>query len=141
MSACAGLIELEVPARSEFLRVVRLVVAGLGSAAHFNLEEIEDLKIAASEACYASFEGTEAPSARVQVSARLLEDGVEIRVGRDGSPSEGGAGFRCPDQGSVALSLLEQVVDEVSCLRDGGGERICLVKRRSHAQLAARQVP
>ena len=44
-------ITLTFPARAEFLRLVRLTSADAGSRAGLDYEEIDDLKIAASEAC------------------------------------------------------------------------------------------
>src|SRR5579862_3115785 len=43
-------IEMSVPAQPEYVRLVRLVMAGIGNALAFNVEEIEDIKMAVSEA-------------------------------------------------------------------------------------------
>jgi serine/threonine-protein kinase RsbW len=44
-------ILLEVPASYAHVRLARLVASGVGSAADFDVEEIEDLRIAVDEAC------------------------------------------------------------------------------------------
>jgi len=43
-------IEIRVPAKPQFVSVIRLTVSGLASRIGFNYDDIEDLKIAASEA-------------------------------------------------------------------------------------------
>jgi serine/threonine-protein kinase RsbW len=44
-------ISLTFPAEAEYLRLVRLTSADVGSRAGFDYEEIDDLKIGASELC------------------------------------------------------------------------------------------
>ncbi|MBE5083166.1 ATP-binding protein, partial [Bacillus thuringiensis] len=43
-------IEIRVPAKPQFVSVIRLTVSGFASRIDFNYNDIEDLKIAASEA-------------------------------------------------------------------------------------------
>lgn len=132
MSQSPALIELEVPARAEFVRIVRLVVAGIGNVVRFNLEEIEDLKLAVGEACYTTFHGVRAPEARVRISARPRGDAVEIDVARPHLPDElpelfpNGEG---PEK-AVGFMLLKHLVDEVSLHTGRRETRITLLKRR-----------
>lgn len=44
-------IELSLPAKAEYLTAVRLVAGSIAGQAGFNMEEIEDVKTALSEAC------------------------------------------------------------------------------------------
>jgi len=44
-------IELKIPAKTEYMLVVRLSVTGIGQRMEFSVDEIEDLKIAIGEAC------------------------------------------------------------------------------------------
>jgi len=44
-------IELKIPAKTEYMLVVRLSVTGIGQRMEFSVDEIEDLKIAVGEAC------------------------------------------------------------------------------------------
>lgn len=45
------LIELSIPHRSEYVSMIRLTVASLASRMGFDIEDIEDMKVALSEAC------------------------------------------------------------------------------------------
>lgn len=44
-------VRLEVPARTEHLRLVRLVVAGMASSHGADVDDLEDLRIATGELC------------------------------------------------------------------------------------------
>ena len=46
-----SLVELKIPGDPEYLRVVRLMVSGYASNLPFPVDEIEDIKVAVSEAC------------------------------------------------------------------------------------------
>ncbi len=52
MSRDDGEVRLEVPAAPEFLRMARMMGAGVASRLGFTLEEVEDLRIAIDELCY-----------------------------------------------------------------------------------------
>lgn len=44
-------VEMRIPSMSEFVGVIRLAASGIANRLKFNHEEIEDIKIAVSEAC------------------------------------------------------------------------------------------
>lgn len=44
-------IKLTVPCRPDYVGVVRLTTSSIGSKIDFNIEEIEDIKVAIAEAC------------------------------------------------------------------------------------------
>jgi len=132
LSPSAPVIEMEVPPRAEFVRTVRLVVAGIGSVARFNLEEIEDLKLAAGEACYAALSALQSSQAPVRLSARVLSEGVELRVGP--VSVEGSTLDWPPPDSQVGLALVEQVVDELSLESLDGGRWIRILKRHRNLE-------
>ena len=44
-------VQISIPCAPEFVSVARLVVSGVASRMNFSVEDIEDIKIAVSEAC------------------------------------------------------------------------------------------
>ncbi|MEJ7584921.1 MAG: ATP-binding protein [Acidimicrobiales bacterium] len=115
-------IRLSLPAEPEFARLARLAVGGLASRVGFDYDEVEDLRIAVSEAC--SLLIGPAPSrATVTLVFRLGADGMEIDVT---------GGHRPTPVGTDALSgqILEAVVDRHEVRADG----VRLYKRRSNGR-------
>ncbi len=123
-------VELEVPARSVYVGVVRLAVSALGHSLELEEEAIDDLKIAVSEACANAVIAHEAAGIEkpVKVSWRDDEARIEITVTSAGrGPVDPGTGA-LTDTGSLAsrdvlsLALLESLVEEctVEALPDGG---------------------
>lgn len=47
----SDLIKLSVPNKPEYVSVIRLTVSGIANRMGFDIEEIEDIKVAISEAC------------------------------------------------------------------------------------------
>ena len=44
-------VELQIPARAEWVAVARLAVAAVASRQRFSVDEIEDIKLAVAESC------------------------------------------------------------------------------------------
>ncbi len=77
------IIELEIPARAEFVALARLVVSAVATAdSDLAEEQIDDLKLAVSEACTNAIEAHDAADSTERVVVRCSVDprGVEVRV-------------------------------------------------------------
>jgi hypothetical protein len=109
---------LTFPARPEFLRLVRLASADAGSRVGLDYEEIDDLKIAASEACGLVLESTE-PLTLVFT----LDDGC---VTIDGSADA------APRDDELARALIVAVVDDYEITNGSGRTDFRVVKRHRH---------
>jgi serine/threonine-protein kinase RsbW len=75
-------LELSVPSRTEYIAVVRLVVASLVSARRsVAAERIDDLKLAVSEACTNAMEANlEAPVVDPRVAVRVWEAPERLEI-------------------------------------------------------------
>lgn len=52
MAACNGChVELRLPNRPEFVAVARLTVSAIAARLEFDINDIEDIKVAVAEAC------------------------------------------------------------------------------------------
>lgn len=107
-------IEMKIPAKPEFIGVIRLTLSGVASRMGFSYDDIEDLKIAASEACtnavQHAYKGQE--DGEVTVGLGLYEDRLELLVSDSGSSCD----FEEVRQG---LGPYEKE-DKVEFLREGG---------------------
>ena len=75
-------VEFNIPCMSDYVGVVRLAVSGLATRMNFSIEEIEDIKIAVSEACTNSVQYAfdQPEKERVFISFNLFNDKIEIIV-------------------------------------------------------------
>jgi len=73
---------MRVPSATEFVGVVRLAVSGVASRMNFSVEEIEDIKIAVSEACTnaVQYAYDRSQPHTYEVNMRVYPDQLEIIV-------------------------------------------------------------
>jgi len=140
-TATAGKIELRIPARSEFLSLVRLAAAAIGSQMGFDMDAIDDVKTGVGEACNNAIQHASATDRDIQVVFSLQADQLMVEV------RDAGAGFDLssysevdldtvaaedlPDSG-YGLLLIQALMDEFDCLsQPGAGTVVRMVKRCS----------
>tara|TARA_A100001015_G_C14858054_1_gene659163 strand:- start:492 stop:953 length:462 start_codon:yes stop_codon:yes gene_type:complete len=100
-------IEFSMPCMSDYVGVVRLAVSGLATRMNFSIEEIEDIKIAVSEACTNSVQYAfdEPKNERVFITFNLFKDKLEIIV------KDSGKGFDVEDLERAPIN--ERALDEI----------------------------
>ncbi len=131
-------VELDIPARAEYVSLARLVVSSLASSRrHLADDRIDDLKLAVSEACTNAIEAYEpAGEERVVLRWRDGQDRVEVDV------QDHGPGFdpsTLPERPSVAdplrpnyerglgVPLMRALVDEVEFASSAGGTSVIMI--------------
>lgn len=126
-------IEMKVPAKPQYVGVTRLAISGLANRVGFSFEEIEDLKIASSEAVTNAVEHAyQGKEGEVTIGCALYEDKMEIMVADHGSsfdyeetkknigPYETDEDIEFLREGGLGLYLMEALMDEVKVLREEG---------------------
>jgi anti-sigma regulatory factor (Ser/Thr protein kinase) len=116
-------VKLTMPAQPQLLRVARLAAAGLAGRLGFNFDEIEDVKIAVDELCFALV-GTKGREGDLTLTYRMLPDALEI----EGSGDIGAAPPAAPSD--LSEQILAAVVDEHELTREGTELRFRLRKSR-----------
>lgn len=131
----AEIVEVTIPPKPEFVSVVRLTTATVAARQSFTYDEIEDLKIAVSEACTALMaSGTD--GAPLTLRLVLETQGLEIYIETRGPGVELVAvpprtGKEPLDETRLGVFLMQCLVDEVEVRRSPEGKaQIRLVKRR-----------
>lgn len=124
----APAVELEVPARPEYVAVVRLALASLGRLAGLDEATVEDLKIAVSEATTSAMLVNQAAGGSDPVTiAWTRRDGRVVVEISDRGPREGAdeaaGGDLAGARADISVALLESIVDgcEVVVRPDGPG--------------------
>lgn len=126
-------VELEIPARPEYIALVRLVVSSLASGRRVLADErVDDLKLAVSEACTNAIEAHGAVDVEERVLVRCAEGDDRFEVSID----DQGEGFdpaslpehppvtdpeRLNFERGLGIPLIRTLVDEVAFdSRDSG---------------------
>lgn len=127
-------VEMKIPAKPEYVGVIRLTISGIASRIGYTYEEIEDIKIAVSEACtnavqhaYPNDEGGE-----VIVGFGIYEDKLEVMVADSGKsfnflqtknelgPYTETSTVDQLTEGGLGLYLIETLMDEVRVSNTSG---------------------
>jgi serine/threonine-protein kinase RsbW len=132
-------VEMRIPARAEWVRVVRLATAGVAARLGFSYDDVEDLKLAVAEACNnAILHGNagvrnvdnDASLPFVTVKWAVFSDRLRISVSDQGrldnlvlpasptsaaqSESDGDELSAELPEGGMGLLLIQSLMDEVS---------------------------
>jgi serine/threonine-protein kinase RsbW len=137
-------VELEIPARAEFVGIARMAVSAFaGVRPGLPYERVDDLRIVVSEACTSAIEAAGEPAGRVTVrcfdSAEQLEVRIEAAAGAFDSAMAPGAPGVSPEisltRGSDAfrISLMRALVDDVEVKPSPAGTELRLLLRRQPA--------
>lgn len=127
-------IEMKIPAKREYVGVIRLTLSGIASRMGFTYDLIEDLKIAASEAitnavqhAYSKDEGGE-----VVVGFAIYNNRLEVMVADSGQsfdllemrkeigPYNENTQAEFLREGGLGLYLIESLMDEVMIHQNEG---------------------
>ena len=117
-------VRLTMPATPQLLRVARLTAAGLASRLRFSFDQVEDVKIAVDELCFALV-GTKGRDGTLTLVYRLEADRLVIEG--TGDFLDGAAR---PTTSELSTRILSAVVDEHEVDERDGTVRFRLVKRR-----------
>jgi len=109
----------------EFLRLVRVTAAGLGSRLGFNYDQVEDLRLAIDELCF-GLTGTNGRPGTVHV--RFLVDDDSLEVVAEGYFDDA---RETPPESEWSKVILSALVDDYELAAGPNGPTFRLVKRRT----------
>jgi serine/threonine-protein kinase RsbW len=123
--ATADPVHLILPADPRHLRLARLTAAGIAGDLGFDVERLEDLRVAVDELCAVLID--DAPvGARLSLEYRVDDDEVLVRGELDRPSTDP------PEVHPVAAELLAIVADDYRVELVGGRRVFHLVKRGRH---------
>lgn len=135
-------VVISLPATAEYVDIVRLNLYGIASKMGFTYEEIEDMKVAVSEACnnsvlYAYKQGQGVMEVTFEVVAEVLS--ITVRDNGESFDSWGEAGERVTmhdkelDEvqiGGLGFYLMQALMDDVSVVNEAGqGTKVIMTRR------------
>ncbi|PLR95568.1 anti-sigma B factor RsbW [Bacillus sp. T33-2] len=141
-------IEMKIPAKPEFVGVIRLTLSGIASRMGFSYDEIEDLKIATSEACTNAVQHAYKHNEKgeVVIGFGLYEDRLEVMVADSGQsfdfqtarqelgPYDQNDSVEFLREGGLGLYLIETLMDEVR-IHHKEGVTVFMTKYREGEQV------
>jgi serine/threonine-protein kinase RsbW len=131
-------IRLMIPAHAEYVDLMRLSLTGIASKMGFSIEDIDDMKIAASEACNNAIlhaNPDDELNNNIDIVFEISETSLSIRI------IDQGVSFNFPETianessmhnkqiselqtGGLGLYLMQALMDDVTVLTENGTEVI-----------------
>lgn len=140
-------VALTVPALPEYVDLVRLTLYGIASKMKFTFEDIEDMKVAVSEACNnAVLHAYGEDDGKIEVQFLTIGEELTITVRDFGrsftiaekneSPSMHGKSIEEIQSGGLGLYLMQALMDRVEVQHEGGTS-VKLTKKRMKSEETA----
>jgi serine/threonine-protein kinase RsbW len=135
-------IKLTIPCKPEYVSTVRLTLSSVASKADFDIDAIDDIKIAVSEACTNIINHSSLnPEDFYNVICAHSEGKIEITVEDDGRGFDV-AQYSAPDEDEISesglgLYIIRALMDEVNVESEvGKGTRYRMIKYKASGDAA-----
>jgi serine/threonine-protein kinase RsbW len=124
-------VVLSFPARGDLVVLARLVASAISTRVGFDIEELEDLRLAVGELCLLALQGSDDRHGDLQLEFTVSNAALDISCTLGGAAAASGPK---DDDGAEADQLSEQIlaalVDEHGREQEDGSVRAWLRKRR-----------
>jgi serine/threonine-protein kinase RsbW len=100
-------VELKFPARGDLIVLARLVTSAISARAGFDIEELEDLRLAVGELCLLTLHGSDARSGDLCLELTVLGDAIEVVC----TLERAAAADLVRPEGDELARLSEQILD------------------------------
>jgi serine/threonine-protein kinase RsbW len=133
MNTASDYLEMTVPAKPDFVGVVRLTISGIANRMGFAFDEIEDIKIAVSEACtnVVNHAYSDSDMGQIRIGCNLHGDRLEVTVVDQGKSFDynkvtenlgpvDGKPVEQLTEGGLGLFLIETLMDKVEISGEAG---------------------
>jgi serine/threonine-protein kinase RsbW len=153
MKQAYDFVEMKIPAKPEYVAIVRLTLSGVANRMGFSYDDIEDMKIAISEACTNAVQHAYKEEAgEVTVGFGLFDDRLEIMVADQGvsfdfehlkqtiGPYEPSQEIELLPEGGLGLYLINSLMDEVK-MTHSKGSTVLMTKYVQREQVESDENP
>lgn len=127
-------MEMVVPAKPEYVGVVRLTASGVANRMGYSFDDIEDIKVAVSEACtnVVNHAYQNGENGKITIGFAIYEKRLEIMVAdrgqsfdvgqirQKGKPFDKDVAIEKMNEGGLGLFLIETLMDKVEIRSDSG---------------------
>jgi serine/threonine-protein kinase RsbW len=107
---------MEISANPEYVGIIRLTTSGIANKIGFSIDDIEDMKVAVSEACTNAIKHSS--DDRFYITFNILDDGLNIEIKDNGVGCNidllGKPDLENPKENGLGIFIIQTLMDEVS---------------------------
>lgn len=107
---------MEITSNPSYVGIIRLTTSGIANKIGFSVDDIDDIKVAVSEACTNAIKHGD--NDRFYIKFSILENGLSIEIRDDGKgydiSSVGTPDLENPKESGLGLFIIKSLMDEVS---------------------------
>ncbi|WP_026895527.1 ATP-binding protein [Clostridiisalibacter paucivorans] len=125
-------IKMIIPVKPEYVSVVRLTASSIASRMGFNIEEIDDIKVAIGEACSNIIMDNTKEDIDIEVEFLLYKDKLTIKI--DDSEKNkcdkeiNSSSIEEMKDKELGLFIIKTLMDDVDCMNEEGINKIIMTK-------------
>ena len=115
-----SITKMEIASNPQYVSIVRLTTSGIANKVGFCLDDIEDMKVAVSEACTNAIKHSS--DNKFSVEYTIFEDGLTIKIVDSGKGYDVDAvdkpNLKEPKESGLGLFIIQSLMDEVDIKSD-----------------------
>lgn len=124
-------IKMEITANPDYVGIIRLTTSGIANKIGFSVDDIEDLKVAVSEACTNAIKHSN--DDKFTIIFNILENGINIEIRDNGQGYDASSistpNLEEPKENGMGLFIIQALMDDVSMQsQEGQGTTINMTK-------------
>ena len=123
-------IELTFPARGDLIVLARLVTSAISARAGFDIEDLEDLRLAVGELCLLTLQGHDSRYGDLRLELTVLDDSIEVQCTLEHAAPSAETQPEEDESAFLSQQILDALVDEHGRESGDGSVRTWLRKRR-----------
>ena len=123
-------VVLSFPARGDLVVLARLVTSAISARAGFDIESLEDLRLAVGELCLLALQGRASRDGKLRLEFTVAEDMVAITCTLTGGVADAATAEGEADVDQLSEQILSALVDEYGRNQTDGCVQAWLRKRR-----------
>jgi serine/threonine-protein kinase RsbW len=125
----SDIVELTLPVQGDLVVLARFAAGTIASRANFDVEEIEDLRLAVDELCISLADGQK--DGRLQLRYLRDRDHIEVVCAFIAASGGDGTSPTVEEKDDLSARVVEALVDEHGHDSEGGHPRAWLRKQRT----------
>ena len=124
-------IKMEITSNPDYVGIIRLTTSGIANKVGFSIDDIEDIKVAVSEACTNAIKHSN--DERFNITFSIFERGITVEIRDNGKGYNTNAiskpDLSNPKENGLGLFIIQTLMDEVSIeSKDSAGTVVRMTK-------------